>query len=464
MTRAWIWLAPVWAFAAWAGACSATTRAPRALPVTLSADIAAAPLAYEQHSVHATSTSLAQPLREQVGTERSDVDDAPRPRLAPARIETSVRYPAGTPHSPLSAEVIERLRAVLARGEGRRDWFAKVGDSHTASPAFLECFTGRDVRLGEHGELDETRRFFHGWSRESVAAKSGWHAVQTLGAPLREEIEATRPGFAVVLLGTNDTAQTPAESFERYLQSNVDTLLRAGVVPMLTTVPPRGDGDEPASMVPEINTIIRAVAQARQVPLIDLFSALDLLPDGGLAGDGVHMQVHTSGGWHGCWLDDDALQAGMNRRNLLTLEALDRVRRFVLSNERPESAPAALDGVGTWNDPLRVDAIPFADDRNSAAGDHAVVGYPCTRGDRSGGEVVYTLDLATRSRLRLRVYGDPGVDLALHWLEGEEAASCATPAERTIEVIADVGVHRFVVDGPAARAGKFRLTIVAADG
>ncbi|GAC1374610.1 MAG: hypothetical protein NVSMB47_21300 [Polyangiales bacterium] len=436
----------MWVFAAWAGACSASTRPPRTVDPAAGPAVAATPLAHEQYAVHAP---------------------APLAPLAPALAlplhELPTRSPSTAPPSPLSAAGVARLRAVLARGDGRRDWFAMVGVSHTASPAFLASVTGRDVRLGEHGELDATLRFFHGWSRDSVAARSGWHAVQTLGAPLREELEATRPSFAVVMLGTNDTNQTPAEAFERYLQSNVETMLRAGVVPILTTIPPRGDGDEPAALVPEVNAIIRAVAQARQVPLIDLFGALDLLPDGGLAGDGVHMQVHTADGWHGCWLDDDSLQAGMNRRNLLTLEALDRMRRFVLSNETAEGAPAPLDGLGTWSAPLRVDAIPFADDRDSAAGEHAVAAYACARDDRSGGEVVYTLDLAAQSRLRLRVYGDAGVDVALHWLD-DDAGACTTRAQRTVEVTADAGPHRFVVDGPGAREGKFRLTIVAVDG
>jgi hypothetical protein len=448
MRRVWVWLAPVWAFAAWAGACSASIRAPRFVDTTPNAGAATLQKNEAIAPAPAPTTTSSSPIAIALPTQA---------------IETPTRYPFDAMHSPMTASVIARVRSILANGYGRRDWIAKVGDSHTASPSFLECFTNKDVRLGDHEALAPTIDFFHGWARDSLAAKSGWHAVQTLGAPLHDEIAETRPGFAIVMLGTNDTNQTPEDEFERYLEQNVDTLLRAGVVPILQTIPARGDSDDAEALVPEMNTIIRAVAQARQVPYVDLHASLAELPDGGLAGDGIHLQVHVQSGWHGCWLTEEGLGAGMNRRNLVTLESFDRLRRFVIEDQVPEAAPAALQGDGTFAAPLLVDAIPFADDRDTTRFASAVEGYSCARRALDGGEVVYEITLAEETRLRVRLFADPGVDLDLHWLDGDEAGHCTSRADRALEVTASAGRHRVVVDGPAAKSGKYRLTIVPVD-
>jgi hypothetical protein len=454
--RSAVLLAPVWAFAAWAGACSpAPTHSSKNEPLAL---------AHEEHA------RIAEP-----GV-TAEADEVPPVVMAatPAHEASTIgptRYPAGLTQSPMTADVIAHLRAVVDAGAklgNKRDVVIKVGDSHSVSPSFLECFTGRDYRLGAFDALEPARSFFHGFARESAAAKVGWHAVQTLGAPIREEVSVMHPAFAVLMVGTNDTRQTPPADFERYLAQNVDSLIAHGVVPIVSTIPPRGDGDAVERLVPEMNTIIRAVAQARQVPLVDLFSALDVLPDGGLAGDGIHLRVL---GNHGCWLTDEGLAAGMNQRNLLTLAALDRMRRYVLGDEPAEVAPPQLHGDGTWEAPLRVNALPFADDRDTRAFEAKVDDYGgCVGAPTSGGEIVYELDLAADTRLRIRAFGDRGsaeggprpgdVDVDLFWLDGEAPDSCAQRADRALEITAPAGKHRLVVDTASALSGSFRLTIV----
>ena len=277
--------------------------------------------------------------------------------VAPAGLGAT-RYPAGSLPSPLTEGVVSRLRAVLARGGGRPDVFAKIGDSNTSTPSFLRCFTSRAVRLGERGELEATRAFFartpadgvHGsFDRVSSAAKIGWLTHQVLGppagsaaagSPLATELAATRPGFAVVMLGTNDNRPIGAELFAQSLRELVDRSLAAGVVPLLTTIPPRADGRFAAARVPGLNAVVRAVAEERQVPLVDLFAALDRLPPKGLMTDGVHLASFGGATPRPCDLGARALQKGMNVRNLLTLEALDRMRRFVILGEPPEREPA----------------------------------------------------------------------------------------------------------------------------
>jgi hypothetical protein len=254
----------------------------------------------------------------------------------------------------MTRAMVDRLRAVLARSTGRRDVFAKIGDSNTVSPAFLSCFAGKDVRLGAHAALAPTVEHFRAsrpdglrtsFNRATEAARVGWLSGNVLAgdpAPLAREIEALRPAFAVIMLGTNDNRPGGVDPFAKNLVELVDRTLALGVVPLLSTIPPRADNPHAASRVPELNAIIRAIAEARQVPLMDLHAALLPLKDHGLSSDGIHLQVAaTDGNPHGCWLTPDALQRGMNLRNLVALTALDRARRFLLEGESPEAAPAA---------------------------------------------------------------------------------------------------------------------------
>lgn len=262
-----------------------------------------------------------------------------------------VRYPAGAVHSPMTRGVVDRLREVLARSGGRRDVFIKVGDSNTVNPAFLGCFARKDVRLGAHAALAPTLDFFRShivdgrrtsFDRVTEAARVGWLAGAVLAgerAPLEREIAALRPAFAVVMLGTNDNRPGGIEPFTKNLAEVVDRALALGVVPLVSTIPPRTDSPAAAARVAELNAVVRSLAEERQVPLMDLHAALLPLRGRGLAADGVHLQVAGKDSPHGCWFTRDALSRGMNVRNLVTLTALDRARRFLLDGEAPEPDP-----------------------------------------------------------------------------------------------------------------------------
>lgn len=266
------------------------------------------------------------------------------------------RYPEGMVHSPMTASVVARLKRVLASSNGAKDAFVKIGDSNTANPAFMSCFAGDDVKLGEHAELETTRRFFAArrvdasrtsFDRTSESATIGWLAGQVLGgsfSPLAREIGAVKPAFAIVMLGTNDDRPNGVETFAKNITEVVDRALALGVVPLLSTLPPRDDSRAASARIPEMNRILRQLAESRQIPLMDLHAALIPLPKHGLLSDGIHLaSVWKNEAPHACWLTGDALQRGMNTRNLVTLTALDRARRFLIENETPEpdAAPAS---------------------------------------------------------------------------------------------------------------------------
>lgn len=259
-------------------------------------------------------------------------------------------YPVGALHSPMSEAVVQRLRAVLASSPGRRDAFVKIGDSNTANPTFLSCLAAREPKLGAHLELDETRRFFgmralgpqeSSFNRRSLAATVGWLAGQVLsGSPsfLDQEIRAVKPAFAVVMMGTNDNRPLGLPTFTASFTAILDRTLAAGVIPLVSTIPPRNDSALAEARVQEINAAIRSLAESRQVPLMDLHAALSPLPQRGLVRDGIHLStVWEHGSPRPCRFTREGLQKGMNLRNLLVLQALDRAKSFVLEQRTPEA-------------------------------------------------------------------------------------------------------------------------------
>ena len=267
--------------------------------------------------------------------------------LVSSSARAATPYPAGIRHSPFSAEIIARLQAVVAKGGGRRDVFVKIGDSITVHPGFLGCFaTVDETDLAGRADLADTVAFFSrtsadgthlSWDRKSKAAHIGWSTFGALGttaySPLREEIRAVRPAFAVVMMGTNEVHGGGVGNYRHNLRRLVQSVLGEGVVPIVSTIPPRGDSADLDAVVRRMNGVVREIAEAEQVPLVDYEGELRRLPKLGLGPDGIHPLPRPG---RACALSGEALLYGLNVRNLITLEALDRARRFLFDSARPE--------------------------------------------------------------------------------------------------------------------------------
>jgi len=387
-----------------------------------------------------------------------------------------VRYPAGALHSPMAAGVVTRLKAALAASPHKREVVAKIGDSITNSTTFFNCFAGTNIMWGAESGLEPSRAYFDrvivdgtatSFNRDSICAQDGWNAGTALAgspSPLAQEVAAIDPAFAVVMYGTNDTYAGGQFAFEKNLRGVIDTLLGSGVIPILSTIPPRGDSTAMNDLVPEMNAIIRALAESRQVPLVDYWQTLIGLPNYGLTTvDNVHPQAYSSGS---CWFTTDALMFGANQRNRVTMQALDRVKRFVIDSTTPEATPPALRGAGTFADPRVVDVLPFvdSDDTSTSMSSTANV-YSCGTQNEGGPEIVYKIDLSAPTKLRARVYCDDNVDVDLHWLDAPSPTSCVTRNDKTIELTAGPGTFYLAADtfvsSGTAKSGKYRLTIVA---
>ncbi len=266
-----------------------------------------------------------------------------------ARAEAA-SYPEGERHSPMTREVVERQKAVVADGAAkgaRPDVFAKIGDSITVHRGFFQCFSdAADLDWGDHGELEDTRAFFSrtraddehdSFSRKSRAAGIGWSTFGALGgtthSPLRAELLRVRPALAVVMLGTNETYGGGVPNYRKNLRRLIAAVLDESVLPVLSTIPPRRDSRDLDALVIQMNAVVRELAEEERLPLVDYGAELRRLPGFGLGPDGIHPAV---AGKRPCALDEPHLSGGVNVRNLVTLEALDRVRRFVLGDAPPE--------------------------------------------------------------------------------------------------------------------------------
>lgn len=390
--------------------------------------------------------------------------------------EGPARYPLGRTLSPLTPWIAEHLAAVHGAGLAE-DVFAKVGDSITVSTGFLHCFAGANVDLDGRDELTPTLEHFVGgdaggttpFDRESLAAGVGWSAFAALEgspSPLDRELDAIDPSFAIVMYGTNDVGWRHPVDFGADLLEIVDVMLDRGVIPLLSSIPPRDDDADADAKVPLLNAVVRGVAQGRQIPFMDLERELRALPGHGLGGDGVHPDAYSGGT---CVLTADGLSHGYNWRNLLALETLHRVREVVLDGaDAPDPPQPRAEGDGTTGAPFVVQGAVYTDLATTAGApqsDLAVYGGCGAAQDESGPEVVYALTLDAPATLHALVIDDADVDVDLHLLGGAvREDACLLRHDRELVTELDAGEYFLSLDTyvPAdgrPRAGEYLLVV-----
>ncbi|NWG16728.1 MAG: SGNH/GDSL hydrolase family protein [Chloroflexi bacterium] len=240
-------------------------------------------------------------------------------------------------------------REIFAYGQeqgGRANWFSKVGDSITVSAAFLHPFGAGVYDLGEYAaELSPTLEFFgagradNPFSRRSQAAGVGWRAADLLAAnagggcwpgesPLECEYREARPAVALIMIGTNDVVQKSPDDYRRGLSRIVETSLRFGVLPVLSTIPTlHGYEDEARAF----NRIIVETAAAHGVPLWNYALALRGLPNDGLSRDGVHPSTPPDRDAAAVFTPENRLY-GYTMRNLTALKLLQLLLDEVMND------------------------------------------------------------------------------------------------------------------------------------
>jgi formylglycine-generating enzyme len=132
----------------------------------------------------------------------------------------------------------------------------------------------------------------------------------------------------------------------------------------------------------------------------------------------------------------------------------------------PDGGPTG-EPAGTWAEPIPIGALPFTDTGDTTGAIAEVDAYSCAPGtNEGGGEVVYRLELAAATMLRVTVddvAGD-GVDVDVHLLGGPAADSCQARDNQSFTAAAAAGVHYVVADswvdgGGNALEGPYTITV-----
>ncbi len=265
----------------------------------------------------------------------------------------------------INASMKARLRSIYLAGlsQGNRSSvFSKVGDSITATGSFLTDIGCYAENVGVHPELTPTISYFrstslpgraavwcgvsNSFSADSVAAASGWTTSSVLApvsvsgcsdSALRCELRLTRPSIALVMLGTNDVERlNDATAYRNNLTRIVTDTIAAGVIPVLSTIPPRLDSATLGARVAAYNDVITQVAAQQQVPLWDYALSLTAasMINQGMDPDGIHPSVYMD--QYACSFTDAGLRYGYNQRNMTAVQVLAHLKAVVFDDGAPD--------------------------------------------------------------------------------------------------------------------------------
>lgn len=245
-------------------------------------------------------------------------------------------------NSGIISGVSAHARQIFLRGQALGNQvhvFTRVGDSITASPHFLPSLAG-GYELGAYqNELWDTVRFYSTFGSASLAAGNGWGADRILQngynapeicgdePPLICEYRIRKPAVALIMIGTNDSGGVDPAVYERNLSRIVEISIEKGVIPVLSTIPPKLNDAWNGERARQWNVIIKNVARRYDVPLMDYWLALQNAPNYGIDTDGIHPSVPPDG--NTMRFTPENLRYGYTIRNLVALQALDALRRYV---------------------------------------------------------------------------------------------------------------------------------------
>lgn len=238
---------------------------------------------------------------------------------------------------PIVGEATGRSRAIFLEGrdKGRNPHaISKVGDCSSEHWYFLSQFAWGEYNLGDYGYLQDVINHFGDSLATGSAATSNGFNSNTVGAPefvnltlceagespLLCEYRRSNPAVSVIMFGTSDLLAMNPYQFDFFMRNLVNQTIDRGIIPILSTFP----GNKAFWNKTLIyNQIVVRIAYDYDIPLINLFRALEALPNSGLENDGFHLGQPVGG--QSCHLYGDYLNTGYATRNLVTLQTLHNV-------------------------------------------------------------------------------------------------------------------------------------------
>lgn len=250
------------------------------------------------------------------------------------------------------SQISETARDIFRQGQAignRAAVFAKVGDSITFSRAVFYPIGEGNYTLDAFTYLQPAIRYFsrvelaegvNAFNRTSLAARVGWGAATLLDpayadpnhcesgeSPLRCEYRLIRPAFALIMIGTNDVSYTPESLYAQNLRRIIEESVESGVVPVISTLPPRRHHE---AKINAFNAIIRQLTAEYDIPLWHYGDAMQPLGDSVFDEDGVHPSLPAHGRNGAADFRPHNLHAGYVLRNLSALHGLDSLWREVV--------------------------------------------------------------------------------------------------------------------------------------
>lgn len=234
--------------------------------------------------------------------------------------------------------------AIYRRGiEQGRDpqHFIQIGDSNSASQAYLGLIGQGSYTLGSYGYLQPTIEFFRGGENNSFTlkpqtAQSGNLTTTIIDpifadprycagvAPLDCEINRTNPSIAIIYLGAADRQTIDHGTYYNALQTIVDRLVANNVLPILTLMPTKPHPQRPELKGMEFNMIMLDIARQYDIPVINMWAAVRDLPENGMENDLLHFTYNFTDFLN---FAGEEQQWGYTRWNLEVLRTLYELRR-----------------------------------------------------------------------------------------------------------------------------------------
>jgi hypothetical protein len=272
-----------------------------------------------------------------------DLNPSTDPNAAPVEVKPlQALQPVA---SPFVSGLTDRIRAIYQTGlalGNRPNVFAVVGDSNSVNTAFLSAIDAGAYDLGEYQYLQDTVDAYRGSFRHnSVAAVVGINTTRLYNPSFNDAVSCNpgetriaceyrlkRPSIALILIGTNDVSNW--QHFEANYRPLIEFTLSQGIVPILVNKGDDLESSKYGAPYDAINAIIARLSQEYGLPLADVHQAIQGLPNKGFLSDGFHYNAPPGG--RSVTFAGEAMTYGHTVRNLVTLQALDAVRRAIEGN------------------------------------------------------------------------------------------------------------------------------------